>query len=192
MVVPNTEVQILLDNIQNFEKLSFLTPKSFENLSTEIFKKTKHHISVSTLKRLWGYVNRRNKVRISTLDILSQYIGFLNFNDFQKQLLNQNENSGFLEQNQISCSNLNKGDEVEIGWQPDRVCKLIYDGRNTFIVKSAHNTFLTTNHILKTPIFVLNKPLYLEIVSSENENQKTYIVGKETGLTILKIVDERG
>lgn len=190
MVVTKTEIQTLLNKVQDIENLSFLTPKAFDNLSTEIFKKTKNQISVSTLKRLWGYVNSRSSVRISTLDILSQYVGFYNFNDFQKEQ-QKNNSSGFLEQETIISSSLKVGSLIEIGWQPNRLCQLIYNGDNQFIIKTAFNTSIDIKSIFKTSIFILSEPLYLENISPTNNDQKIYIAGKKTGLTILKIIDER-
>ena len=61
------------------------TPKDFEFLSAQIFEQTRRTISISTLKRVWGYVDAYKSVRESTLDLLAQFVGFNNFQHFCQQ-----------------------------------------------------------------------------------------------------------
>lgn len=49
--------------------------KDFEELSECIFNTTNKRLSVTTLKRIWGRAKRVANPSISTLDILSQFIG---------------------------------------------------------------------------------------------------------------------
>lgn len=58
------------------------TPKDFEFLSAQIFELTRRTISVSTLKRIWGYIDSYKSVRESTLDLLAQFAGYDNFHHF--------------------------------------------------------------------------------------------------------------
>ena len=52
------------------------TPKDFDFLSEMIFDKTRQHISPTTLKRLWGYLSEPAAPRISTLNLLAQFVGY--------------------------------------------------------------------------------------------------------------------
>ena len=67
----NTEqdIQLLISAIENAEGISKITSKKFEHLSQRIFMRTRERIGVTTLKRLWGYVNDTTTPRAVTLDI---------------------------------------------------------------------------------------------------------------------------
>lgn len=58
------------------------TPKDFEYLSEKIFEQLHQHISTSTLKRLWGYLPGKSNPRISTFNLLAQFIGYNDWQDF--------------------------------------------------------------------------------------------------------------
>ena len=68
------DILLLISAIENAEGISKITSKKFEHLSQRIFMRTREMIGVTTLKRLWGYVNDTTTPRAVTLDILSQYI----------------------------------------------------------------------------------------------------------------------
>ena len=52
------------------------TPKDFEFLSESIFEKVGERVSPTTLKRLWGYLSETTIPRLSTLNILAQFVGY--------------------------------------------------------------------------------------------------------------------
>ena len=58
------------------------SPKDFEYLSHAIFEKTHQSISTSTLKRFWGYLQQYASIRVSTLDLLAQFIDYKDYDDF--------------------------------------------------------------------------------------------------------------
>ncbi|WP_299113412.1 hypothetical protein [uncultured Winogradskyella sp.] len=58
----------------------------FSELSEAIYNKTGVLISTTTLKRIWGKVNYNNAPSISTLNTLSQFIGYKNWRDFKTSL----------------------------------------------------------------------------------------------------------
>ncbi|MFD1163293.1 hypothetical protein [Hwangdonia seohaensis] len=61
----------------------------FIELSETIQHQTKVLLSPTTLKRVWGKVTYKSSPSISTLNALSQFIGFENWRDFKN---NQNKN----------------------------------------------------------------------------------------------------
>ncbi len=58
------------------------TPKDFSFLADSIFEKMHETVSPTTLKRMWGYLSEPVTPRLSTLDILSQFVGYSSWNDF--------------------------------------------------------------------------------------------------------------
>ncbi len=61
------------------------TPKDFDILSETIFEKTHERLSATTLKRVWGYLTVSSSPRVSTLDILAQFIDYHDWKDFCQQ-----------------------------------------------------------------------------------------------------------
>jgi len=59
-----------------------LTPKDFYFLSTYIVEQQHETVSVSTLKRLWGYIQTSSVPRRSTLNVLSRLLGFPDWDTF--------------------------------------------------------------------------------------------------------------
>lgn len=56
--------------------------RDFKILSDSIYNQTQQNISPSTLKRLWGYYSDGTQPRIFTLDVLSQFLGYSDWDDF--------------------------------------------------------------------------------------------------------------
>jgi len=59
------------------------TNHDFELLGEEIYAKTNVHLSITTLKRIWGKVDYQSKPSTSTLNVLAQFLDFKHWRDFQ-------------------------------------------------------------------------------------------------------------
>ena len=62
------------------------TSRDFEQLSEAINGSQHQHVSATTLKRMWGYINEPVTPRLSTLHILARYVGAADFNDYRAHL----------------------------------------------------------------------------------------------------------
>ncbi|MEM8999277.1 MAG: hypothetical protein AAGB24_03350 [Bacteroidota bacterium] len=60
------------------------TNKDFGELSKKIFEVTGKQLSVTTLKRVWGRAGSVGNLSVTTFDILSEFLGYENWRDFQK------------------------------------------------------------------------------------------------------------
>ena len=69
-------------------------PSDCDSLSEDIFISTKQKISVSTLKRLLGFVSGVQEPRLYTLDVLAKYLGYNNW-DFYLEEIKSISNSEF-------------------------------------------------------------------------------------------------
>ena len=58
------------------------TPADFESLIAQIWLCLHENLALSTLERLWGYVEGANNTRLSTLNILARYVGSRDWNDY--------------------------------------------------------------------------------------------------------------
>ena len=80
------EIQRLIQQVESKFGSMNIPAKDLQSLAVDIEDKTGEHLSESTLKRIWGYVNDKHEVRRSTLDVLSKYIGFKNYQEFLNSL----------------------------------------------------------------------------------------------------------
>ena len=62
------------------------SPRDFDFLAQAIFEKVHQSVSASTLKRFWGYLPKYDSTRISTLNVLSQFIDFKDWDEFYASL----------------------------------------------------------------------------------------------------------
>ena len=75
-------LQQLRQGVEEAIDTKMRTPKDFDTLSESIYQKTHKCVSSSTLKGFWGYLSSVSVPRLSTLNILSQFIGHADFESF--------------------------------------------------------------------------------------------------------------
>lgn len=163
----------------------------FEKLREKIFEEVKELVSVTTLQRVWGYSSRTvENLSLHTMNILSGYMGLKDWDAFCERL-----HSTAMSQSQmfdiagISTADLNSGDRLVIGWQPDRLCTLCYLGDNRFITEESVNAKLKKGDTFSCLHFELDKPLYLENLQSADGSVsgKRYGAALRHGLSTLQM-----
>lgn len=86
-------IQLVEDKLAE-KKMKLWTHNDFIKLSEEIFASTKHKISETTLKRIWGKAKYQNYPNTGTLDALASYVGYknwYNFLDSEKEAIGNRE-----------------------------------------------------------------------------------------------------
>ena len=86
MEIKENDIALLRQKIEEKSGRQMLTPKDFDYLSDCVFEECRQKISPSTLKRLWGYLSEVATPRISTLNILSQFVGCQDWESFYRQM----------------------------------------------------------------------------------------------------------
>ncbi|MBO4430305.1 MAG: leucine-rich repeat domain-containing protein [Bacteroidaceae bacterium] len=79
---------LLCERIEQVVGRKMRTPKDFDFLSERIFETLHQNISATTLKRIWGYLAEPVVPRLSTLNLLAQYVGADNWEAFSQQSQN--------------------------------------------------------------------------------------------------------
>lgn len=185
------EIEELKSRVEKKYGRLLSTTTDFEEFSLALNRTIQQSISVSTLKRMWGYVNDTHKTRKFTLDILARYIGYENFDQFVAWLkTNTRYNSSFFNAWQLTSEVLQCGQMVEIGWAPNRLIKLKYLGRSTFEVIASKNSKLMPGDRFVTGCFVMHQPLLVPYIMRDGENTKPFIAGRNSGLNVIKILAE--
>ncbi len=163
------------------------TSADFESLSDSVLKCVEEGLSASTLKRLWGYVNLNPKPRLSTLDILSRYLEFQDFNAFCESLVKNNTlTSGFFNSIAINSADLKEGSRIQVGWLPNRVVTLLYHGSNNYEVMESVNSKLMVGDRIELESIVVGYPLYIPRILRNGEYTPAFVVGMNEGISTLK------
>lgn len=183
------ELNYLLAKVEKKYGQSIKTTTDFEALSVVIERDTGELLSASTLKRLWGYVSLNPAPRVSTLDILSRYLDWNNFEEFRAWLKTTPDfESTFFTTQIINVSDLKSGSRVLIGWNPNRLVELEYHGGHRFTVISNENSQLQKDDEFELTSLMLGYPMYISRILRNGEYTPAYVAGKIEGLNLLKIV----
>jgi hypothetical protein len=181
------EISELKARVEDRYQRNLKTSTDFEEFSLYLSNFFQEKVSASTLKRLWEYVGDSHNPRVNTLDVLARYIDFQSFKAFCEDLKRSTYyNSSFISIEKIMSEELQTGDTVEIGWSPNRIVTMRYEGKNLFTVMSSENSKLMIGDRFETTCLMKGIPLYLSYVLRGEEKLAAFIAGRNGGLTILR------
>ena len=165
------------------------TPKDFDLLSLRIYDRTNILLSVSTLKRFWGYVAKndetRGEMRKSNLNALAAYVGFADWDAFcnRKVTDDAKESSNlFYGHKQTTADHFQPGETMVVMWKPDRCITIRYSGNDIWMVTECKNSKLSAGDTFKCHIFVENQPLVLVDLVHEGMPPCGCVCGKDGGI----------
>ena len=188
-IVP--ELNYLLAEVEKRYGRRLSTSADFEALSVVVEHESGELISASTLKRLWGYVTLKPTPRMSTLNVLSKYIGKRDFSAFRQSIINDGHYvSNFISVKKVCSSDLKKGAEVVIGWAPNRLVTLRYDGDGDYTVIKSENSKLLEGDKFQAESFMIGYPLYIPRILRNGEYTLSYIAGTQEGLNRVDVISE--
>jgi hypothetical protein len=170
--------------------LEVKTPKDFERLANHIYSRTGKMLSVSTLKRFWGYVDKERTetrtVRISTLDILSEYIGYQNWALFCQTDLEGTDESDTMANRHLFARELKQGTLIELRWQPNRSMVIRYEGDEVFTVVESIQSKLRPGDTFHCPFIIDGMQLTIFRLVRDGEMLGNYVCGKTHGVTFSR------
>lgn len=170
-----------------------LSPTDFDHLQQDIKAKLPQSaLNAKTLKRFFGYdqTNEASFIRLYTLDVLSQYVGYANWNGYMEHLrLSEGAGSGDFKGEEINADTLQVGDIVQIAWQPDRKSTLKYLGSQRFEIIATENSKWQVGEQFQCRHFINGKPLYVNNLTDKDGVLKSnmYMVGGKGGIILLSL-----
>lgn len=170
-----------------------LSPNDFNRLQQDIKTKLPQSaINAKTLKRFFGYdqMDVDSSVRLYTLDVLSQYVGYANWDDYLKHLPHtEDASSGDFKGEEIHSDSLQVDDILQIAWQPDRKSTLKYLGDQRFEIIETANSKWQVGDQFQCRHFINGKPLYVDNLTDKDGVLKStmYVVGERAGIILLSI-----
>lgn len=166
------------------------TPMALDKLGLLIHSTTGETISLSTLKRLWGYVPSKHVPSYHVLSILARFCGFKDWDDFTAACEKGKPDpagSGFLSSQCIESSGLTVGDLIVLEWAPAKGCTLQWDG-NRFHVLQAHNIKLREGDSFFAGLFCVGEPFYATGVKRADRELPAYCGAAHKGIMSIKII----
>lgn len=177
------ELQTLLQEVEKKYGRPLECTNDFRVLAALMEYECKEIVSVSTLKRLWGYVSQQTTPREGTLDVLSRFVGYKSFEDFRlSQFGKLDDVSGYLDASFLSARDVPVGGKVSIGWAPNRLLSISKIGAQEWEITRSSNSKLMTGDRFEAACFFKGLPLFLPYVTRNGERLPSYIAGKQKGL----------
>ena len=183
------EQELLKQKVGQKAGFSPETSRDFNDLSQLIQEATGEYLSPTTLKRIWGYLEKEQvQTRRHTHDVLARYLGFNNYRSFIETIQEeQGVQSMILANNKVTPEDLSIGQQLCITWLPDRRVVVEHLGEGRFTVHEVENAKLTVGDTFTCHLLLQNEPLYLDNVSHQDTVFPAYIAGKINGVKIYKM-----
>ena len=183
------EIQCLCRDIEQHVGQKLQSPADFQLLIHHIWEKQHAVLSLSTIKRLWGYVASNGAPRLSTLNTLAQY---LDFTDWHAYLVSLEQRGGIESAlctgEGIQTADLQAEDRIVVAWQPNRQCTFRYLGDNQFVVEDSTNAKLQQGITFSAARFMVGQPMYLDNILLAHGTHNSYVAGKRNGLTSVNLI----
>ncbi len=177
-------VKLLEDKMQK----SIRYASDYDYLSYDIEKSTGKNISTNTLKRLLGYMEGVKAPRLYTLDVVAEYLGYVDWDDLNQKVLSNDSSSSFSTIEEIDIQHLIPSDKVRFTYLPEREVTVELIEGNTFTVVESVNSKLREGDIIQINHFVLNHPLIVTNVIREGVSMGRFTAGKHSGIISLTIL----
>ena len=162
------------------------SPAEFTELSLMIFKKVGKDLSVSSLKRLWGYVNYDNNPSTTTLNILARFNGLDSWSAFLDYLEDQAiDDSGFSISSFVNTDTMSPGDVLKLEWGIDKGCDIKCIGPARFEVLKAQNIKLQAGDRLTLHTLCKGHPICATNIERGSDKLPAYMGAKKSGLREL-------
>lgn len=178
------EIQCLRSDLEQRVGQQLQSPADFQLLIQQIWEKQHAVLSLSTIKRLWGYVESNGEPRLSTLNTLAKFLDFADWNAYLVALEQRGgTESAMFTGEGIQTADLQAGDKVTVAWQPNRQCTFRYLGDNQFVVEESKNAKLQRGTTFSAARFMIGQPMYLDNILLADGTRTSYVAGKRNGLT---------
>lgn len=139
------------------------TPTDFMMLASDIQQSIGRTIGLSTLKRLWGYVNDQTGTTYSTLSILSRYAGYKDWDNFCRFAtnINQEDESGFSSDAIVESRMLLTGTTVEVILGQSKRCVILKISEpDVYRIIEASNIKIGIDDTLRVTCMAVGRPFF--------------------------------
>lgn len=184
----HTHIEELKALVESSAGFAVDTSRQFEQLHEQMQHRIGEAVGVSTLKRLWGYIDGYESVRESTLDVLCRFVGFPDWHTFVADHCGAEDQktSHRIVTATLSSAEVSVDDRVAIEWNPGRRLLLLHKGEGLYEVLEAHNSKLAVGDTFHCERFMLCQPLYVDSCVHAGLPPAPFVMGKQGGLTKIE------
>lgn len=185
------EIVILRNRVEETFGKPLETHNAFISLVGAIESAVREHLSESTLERMWGYSTREtNAISLRTLNVLSRYVGSSSWKGFRADIKKTSpRESEEFEGESIMSSKLEVGTHIRLGWSPDRLIEIEYQGDNRYVILESQNSSLKPGDSFECIQYQAGRPLYLDrFRRADSQKEARYVAGERSGLTIVEVL----
>lgn len=177
-------VKLLINDVEKRVGRGILSPKDFNYLHEVISDEINENVSVSTLKRLWGYSKYLSRPSVSILSTLCRLVGYRDWENYKSHREDDNKKpSAQVLGDKITVdTDLEIGTRLRLRWSPQRVCDIVYHGDNEFEVKDSKNTGIKPGDWFNCSLIVAGEPLWLSNLRQYGKPPVAYVCGKQGGV----------
>ena len=179
----------ILRRIKNTVGLGMTRSSDFEVLSQAIKDSTNENLGVNTLKRLFGFKTDKVVPRLSTMDIIAQYLGSSDYESLIKELGDDADISVFTPIDCIEVQHLSRGSQVKVAYDPNRVLFLTYIGDFRFIVNEVEGSRnIRKGDLLTITQLAVGHRFVVAHVNRDGEDLGAYESAKYKGLKSVEVL----
>ncbi|MCH5233675.1 MAG: hypothetical protein J1E16_00130 [Muribaculaceae bacterium] len=164
------------------------TPSGSEYLRNDIESKIGERLSLNTIKRLTGILPYDSSPRITTLDIISRYLGYKDWN-ILIQIANGKISEFNCPQGFIDLEKISIGKQIKIGWEPNRKIIIEHKGNCNYQILDACNSKLKSGDFLTLSQIAIGFPFMVKEVVRERKSLGNYMAAPDEGITYIEIID---
>lgn len=185
----NQNIAILRALIETSVNRKISTSNDFIFLMGAIQGRINKHLGVSTLKRIWGYIDGYRSMRESTLDILSQFVGYPDYETFVSDYCDSEaaRSSHRVMTRMTESKEIPTKALVSIEWNPNRKLVLRHDGGGKYCVLESVNSKVGVGVRFEIQSFIIGQPMILTNYQKGEEEPCTFVIGNKGGLTSIGI-----
>ncbi|HAP28552.1 MAG TPA: hypothetical protein DCR26_00410 [Porphyromonadaceae bacterium] len=168
-------------------------PSDFDRLADEIDAVVGQRIGVSTLKRIWGYVQSSHTPTYTTLSLLSRYLGHRDWISFCNSLRDMDEpgnDSKFTTLSVVFLGDEPIGATFQLEWDAGKGCvirKIANPSR--FEILEARNIKLMAGDTSTIQTLALGQSMYAAHCCRGRHELGTYVGARNGGLLSIKRLD---
>ena len=165
------------------------TPADFSMLSAMIRRKFENTLSSSTLKRLWGYIGYESTPSPNTLNILSRFNDYNDWDTFVREgkKYTEEDSSVYLTESLVMADSLTPGDVVTVEWFKDKRCVMEYLSDHRFRVNSSSNIKLLAGDEFTLHSLSVGLPMCVSSIARGADTIPGYVGAKNNGVLTITI-----
>ena len=180
------DILILREMVEKSVARKMKSPADFQFLTGVIQERCHETLAVSTLKRIWGYVDGYDTTRFSTLSLLARCVGFRDWDDFLANRNREGTSSNWVIGHTLYASDIPENGQLSVTWAPDRRVLLQHLGEGHFKVLESENSKLKAEDTFHCTCFIIGQPLYLDHFVRGHNPPTLFVVGNKGGLTTVE------